>query len=275
MHLPKLFVPYIFNPMKNTVGLIILIIICVALGVTLVMRNKKATVEKAQDVETILSHSNAWQETQAKLFQKEQDVRDLEDTLKARKEDINRLTNQLTETSTTPAKTEATLKATQEEVAKRDAKINELETQNQALDKQAAELSTSITNLNNQISETQRKLTASEGDKAFLQKELQRLMAEKAELERQFNDLEVLRAQVRFLKQELSIARRIEWIRQGLFPSGEQKGAQQLMHNLAAPLSKSKTNYNLNVEVTSDGSVKVIPPLTGTNAPTPPPPAPK
>ncbi len=49
-------------------------------------------------------------------------------------------------------------------------------------------------------------------------------MAEKAELERQFNDLAVLRAQVSKLKEELSVARRLEWIRQGLFASTEQRG---------------------------------------------------
>jgi hypothetical protein len=49
------------------------------------------------------------------------------------------------------------------------------------------------------------------------------MMTEKAELERQFNDLTVLRAQVAKLKQELKVARRLEWIRQGLFASSEQK----------------------------------------------------
>ena len=57
-------------------------------------------------------------------------------------------------------------------------------------------------------------------------------MAEKAELERQFNDLAVLRAQVSKLKEELSVARRLEWIRQGLFASTEQRGAQKLMQGL-------------------------------------------
>ena len=54
-------------------------------------------------------------------------------------------------------------------------------------------------------------------------------MAEKAELEQQFNDLAVLRAQVAKLKEELNVSRRLEWIRQGLFASGEAKGAEQLM----------------------------------------------
>jgi hypothetical protein len=97
-------------------------------------------------------------------------------------------------------------------------------------------------------------------------------MAEKAELERQFNDLTVLRAQVAKLKEELSVARRLEWIRQGLFASAEQKGAQKLMQgiNPVTKPAKPTPTYDLNVEITSEGKVRVIPPLTNapaTNAP--------
>jgi chromosome segregation ATPase len=185
---------------------------------------------------------------------------------------VTRLTANLGEVSANLSKTEETLKATQQEVVKRDAKISELENQNQALDKQALELGSAITNLTSQIADTQRKLSASEGDKAFLEKELKRMMSEKSELERQFNDLAVLRAQVAKLKEEMNVARRIEWMRQGLVASADQKGAQQLMKGLNVPQTQAKAQkptYDLNVEVHSDGSVKVIPPLKDkeTNAP--------
>ena len=99
-------------------------------------------------------------------------------------------------------------------------------------------------------------------------------MSEKAELERQFNDLTVMRAQVSKLKEELSIARRLEWIRQGVFARAEQKGAQQLMQGLSAqPAKAPKTSYDLNVEVSTDGSVRVIPPSTNAAPTTNPPPA--
>ena len=148
-----------------------------------------------------------------------------------------------------------------------------METENQALDKRALELSTAITNLTAQIAETKRKLATSEGEKGFLEKELKRLMAEKAELERQFNDLTVLRAQVAKLKEELSIARRLDWIRRGLFAAPEEKGAQRLMQRPAASQTNApKPGYDLNVEVSSDGSVKVVPPLTNAPAATNPPP---
>jgi hypothetical protein len=94
-------------------------------------------------------------------------------------------------------------------------------------------------------------------------------MGEKTDLEKQFNDITVLRAQLAKLKEELSIARRIEWIRNGLFAKADQKGAQQLMQGLSAPAAQQKQpkpNYDLNVEVTADGSVRVIPPPTNSPA---------
>jgi uncharacterized protein (DUF3084 family) len=169
------------------------------------------------------------------------------------------------------AKAQSDLKERTDDLAKRDVKITELEAKNQMLDQQAVDLSTSLTNLNIQIAETQRKLTASEGDKAFLQTELKRLLAEKQELERQFNDLTVLRAQVAKVKQELTISRRLEWIREGLFASTEEKGAQRLMQGTPAPgQAKPRQSYDLNVEVGADGSLKVIPPLTNAPATNPP-----
>ena len=97
-------------------------------------------------------------------------------------------------------------------------------------------------------------------------------MAEKADLEKKFNDLAVVKAQVAKLKEELSIARRLEWLRQGLSIGTEQHGGQLLMQGTAAnPQARPSTNLDLNVEINADGSVKIIPPLTNqppvTNAP--------
>src|SRR5262249_43185537 len=127
-----------------------------------------------------------------------------------------------------------------EEIAKRDAKINDLEGRNDDLTKQMNDLNTSINNLEAQITVTQKKLADSEGDRELLLKELKRLQAEKAELERKFNDLAVLRDQVRKLRDELSIARRLEWIRRGLY--GSERGAEKLQKGLAA--AGPQTNYD-------------------------------
>src|SRR5262249_5856952 len=155
----------------------------------------------------------------------------------------------LSKTSNTLVRTESDLKASQEETTKRDAKIADLESQNQALDKRAFELSTAITNLTKQIEETKRKLAASQGEKGLLEGELKRLVAEKADLELQFNDLKILRAQVAKLKEELTVARRLDWIRRGLFAGNEEKGAARLMQaSSSRPPAAPATNYNLNVE---------------------------
>jgi len=260
--------------MKNRIVLIVLGLLCLGLGIAVVTIRNNAVDQRKSDTESIMGFSNKWVETSTKLEDQKQVNALMEKDLETRKSAMIELTNSLltvssnlADTSASLTKTEASLKSNQEELAKRDAKISELEAQNQALDKQALELSASITNLNLQIADTEKKLSASEGDKAFLQKELKRMMAEKAELERQFNDLTVLRAQVAKLKQELNIARRLEWIRQGLFASSEQKGAQRLMQGMGATPSQTKAArpaYDLNVEVGADGSVKVIPPA-GTN----------
>jgi chromosome segregation ATPase len=255
--------------MKNRLGLILLLVVCLGLIVGLVVARKNAAEQQRKDSLTIFNHSNKWVETQSKLEEQVQVTTLLEKDLETQKknftEALTSLTNNFTSVSANLEKTTATLKSTQEEVVKRDAKIAELATQNEALDKQAIDLSAAITNLTLQIVDTQRKLASAEGDKAFLEKELKRLTGEKAELERQFNDLAVLRAQVAKLKEELSIARRLEWIRQGIFANADQKGAQKLMQGISAQPKPAKPNYDLNVEVSSDGSVKVIPPAT--NAP--------
>lgn len=270
--MPKPILPPILDGvMKNRIGIVVLAVVCIGLAIGLVIIVNKSSEQKKADGEVILDYSNKWVNTSGKLDEQKQVAAMYEKDLETEKKAFEDLTNNYTkvsqnlaQTSDNLAKTEATLK---EEVARRDAKISELESQNQVLDKRALDLSDSITNLTVQIADTQRKLAASEGDKAFLEKELKRLMSEKAELERQFNDLTVLRAQVTKLKDELNIARRLEWIRQGIFAKAEQKGAQQLMQGggTFAPLVQAKATkpaYDLNVEISSDGSVKVIPPVT-------------
>jgi len=258
------------------IGVIILAVLCVGLGVTILTTRKQAAEEKQKDIETIATLSNKWVDTSGKLDEQKQVGLALEKDVEFRKQQFSELTNKFSELTNrytgvagTLVKTEDTLKATKEEVAKRDAKIAGLEQQNRDLDLRALELGGAITNLTTQISVTQGKLARSEGDRAILEKELRRLMAEKAELERQFNDLVLVRAQVAKLREELNISRRLEWIRKGLFASDEQKGSQKLMQKTLAPATaENKGQYDLNVEVNADGSVRVIPPAT--NAPAPP-----
>jgi uncharacterized protein (DUF3084 family) len=255
--------------MKNRIGLVILVLICVGLVIGLISANHEAVRQREVDSERIATFSNKWVTTSGQLDEQKQVTTMLEKDVDAQKKSADNLSNKVTEISSNLSQSETALAAAKKEIADRDSKINDLEAQNQALDKQAGTLSLSITNLTLQIAETEHKLAASEGDKAFLEKELQRLITEKADLERQFNDLTVLKAQVAKLKEELNVARRLEWIRNGLFANNEQKGAQRLMTGLNPATAQAKAarpNYDLNVEVTSDGSVRVIPPITNSPA---------
>jgi len=267
--------------MKNLIGVVILAVVCIGLVVALVVTKKTASQEKRKDTDTILFHSNQWEKTRADLEEHKQVIQSLEKDLETRKQQFGELTNKYaevatkyTETTATLAKTEQSLKNTQDEVVKRDAKIVELEAQSQSYEQKAIDLSVALTNLTTQIADTRKKLAASEGDKAFLETQLKEMIAAKADLERQFNDLSVLRAQVARLKEELSIARRLDWIRKGLFSSADQKGSQQLIQRgpgAAVPGESSTGHYDLNVEVNTDGSVRVIPALTNRPAETPAP----
>lgn len=253
--------------MNTRIGAVILVVVCVGLGIALFATKRKASEEKAKDNDTIVTFSNQLFTVNDQLAEQRNVNVQLSGDLSNRNVHINVLTNQLAETTTTLASTAETLKTAQEQIEKETAKIAELESQNQVLDQRALDLGNTITNLNMAIEEIQRKLSTAEGDKAFLEKELQRLMTEKSERERQFNDLAVLRSQVRKLKEEIAISRRLEWMRKGIL--SEQKGAELMVKQNAQPRSaqeETKTpHYNLNVEVDADGSIRLIPPLT--NAP--------
>ena len=84
------------------------------------------------------------------------------------------------------------------------------------------------------------------------------MQTEKTELERQFNDMVVLREQVKKLRDELSVARRLEWIRRGLYGATTLKGGERLQKGLIT--AGPRTNYNLDVELNRDGSIRVTPP---------------
>jgi chromosome segregation ATPase len=260
--------------MKSNVAIGLLAILGLALGIGWLMRHNQAERQYQTDQAHILQLSNDVVRTGERLQEQQGVNRQLETTLAARAVELLSVSNTLVETRSTLADTQARLSRTEADaraaaqkaaadLAQRDTKIAELEGQNDDLSKKLVDLNTALTNVEQQIKETERKLAASEGEREFLLKELKRLQAEKAELERQFNDLAVLREQVRRLKEELSVARRLEWIRQGLYGSQNQKGAERLMSGVRP--TPARTNYNVEVELRQDGTIKIAPPLT--NAP--------
>lgn len=259
--------------MKGRAALIILVLISIGLGIGLLVRHNQAARENQKAHEKIIKLSNDVVQIHGKVDDLNNVNRVLENNLDGRTRELETVSNNLISVSATLAKTEAEAKAAAEaaaaEMAKRDTQIAELQGQNDEMTKRMLDLNTSLGNLEKQIASTEKKLAASEGDRDFLLRELKRLQTEKAELEKQFNDLAVLREQVSKLKDELSIARRIDWIRRGIYGTTAQKGAEGLIKPIQPPAPPS-TNVNLNVELQQSGGVKI---QSGTNTPpTPTPP---
>jgi chromosome segregation ATPase len=249
--------------MNNRTGVLILALLALGLGVALIfvrVQSSKQTQDYATSFDT---YSNKMAVAVREL---ETVTTNLYQERAERQAALEQLSSHLTAVTNDLTRTRSELVKKTEEVAKRDTRINELAQENQTLDAQRQELSVALTNLNAQIADTRRKLSEANQDKAELGKQLSKLMADKAELERQFNDVTIVRAQLTKLKEEMAVARRIEWNRQGVYASGDQKGAQHLMQGISnsrvAPKPAPKPGYDLNVEVMSDGSLRVIPPMT-------------
>jgi chromosome segregation ATPase len=245
--------------MKTQLGVVILVVVCVGLVVALVAGRKRADNQQKKNADTILDFSNQLTTANAGLDELRQVNLMLTNDLDASRQTLTILSNQYVATSASLSNTTAALKTAQDQ-------ITDLEAQNRALDQQAAEFTNTIANLSTQIAETQMKLVESETNNTFLENELKRQVAEKAELERKFNNLSQVRTQVRKLRDDLLIARRLQWMREGTDPSQQRKGAQVLMaRGPATNRIVGPAHYDLNVEVSSDGSVQVVP--TMTNAP--------
>lgn len=257
-------------PMKAAIAIIVILILaCAGLSVVFVKRHKESVEVLKWRESEIARLSNKVDVTQSKLDEQAQVARALDRTLTVTKQDLASVSNRLVNTSSDLARTQKEKQAAEEaakaEIEKRDQQISQLTQQTNAYAIKMDELTVSIGTLGKQISETERKLTAAEGDREFLLKELKRLQIEKVELEKQFNDLKLLRTQVAKLKEELSISRRLEWIRAGLYGSSNQKGAEKLLSDAAAA---PRTNFNLNVELKQDGSATITTtPATATNKP--------
>lgn len=167
------------------------------------------------------------------------------------------------ETRTAQAET----RSAQDEIAKRDTQIATLEGRNVDLTKQMGELQTSIADLEGKINETERRLATSEGNRQELTRELKRLQEEKISLEKQLNDLAYLRDQVRKLKDELNVARRLDWIRRGIYSTQPTRKGAEVLNEMkfgtpgpaatAAPNTGPGKIPSLDVELKRSGEVNV------------------
>jgi septal ring factor EnvC (AmiA/AmiB activator) len=259
--------------MKSKVAIIILVVVALGLGVALVTEQRNHAQEKRERDEDLALHKNNLQKTTRDLEEQKQVNMTLENDLKSRGEDLNTLSNKLSKVIGDLEKSDAQAKATAEqlrtaqaEMVKKDQKIGELESERLILGKQMDQLTNSIGDLEKLIASTEKKLATTQGEKDFLVKELGRLRAEKAELERQFNDLAVMRAQVSKLKEELAIARRLEFIRLNLFGVTAKGGAEKLMAS-ERPARPGGTNYDLNVEIRPNAAARVVTPTNTASSP--------
>lgn len=247
---------------------IVLLVVSLGLGAGWFFTTRKAAEAQATATAAITGLTNQLVSTSFKLADQQKVNATLNSDLLEREKEIVGYSNRWTFVSTTLANTEAEAKAAAEaaraEIEKRDKQIQGLEGEKDALTQKMDGLTAEIGGLSTKIADTERKLATSEGDREQLQRELRRLLAEKAELERKFADLAVLRDQVRKLKEELSIAKRIDFIRRGLY-GFEKKGGQVLADGIKVPAktNSAETNAQLNVEIGTDGSSKV-------NSPPPP-----
>ncbi len=260
--------------MNAKIGITILAVVCVGFAVAVVVIKQQADARQAENVSTIADFSNQIVKANANIADLNQANLNLSSDLATNQVLSQALSNQLAETTGILASTTASLQSAQQQITNLNDHISDLEAQNQVLDQRANSLSNTIATLNTQITDTESKLASSETNNAFLDDELKEQMAQRAKLEQKFNDLKEVRAQVRKLRDDMIVARELAMLRAGIDPNKQVKGGQLLMQHApaakpAAPAA-SPPSYNLNVEVGSDGSVRVIPPLTNSPAANPP-----
>jgi len=241
------------------------------LGIALIVVNKEATDQQRAATDSIAVASNKV----VNLSKQRDDLLMVNQTLEsnlvgARSEFSNKLA--ATEASlhaaeASAAEAQAAAKAQADSnavvLAQRNQQLAELESQNQAMDREAANLRVALTNIETKIAETQGKLARSEGDRTFLLQQLKTLQAEKAEMEERFNNIADVREQLRKLKIEASLTRRIDRERRGIEETFAEKG-ETLAHKPVP--SSSENGAGAGVELRPGGSVKIQLPQA-TNAP--------
>ena len=256
--------------MNTKIGVAILAVACVGFAVALVVLKHQADAQQAANAFTIGDFSNQLVNAKINLEDLNQANLNLSNDLATNRQMSLALSNQLAETAGTLAATTVSLQGAQQQITNLNGRITDLEAQNLALDQHANSLSNTIAALDTQITLTQMKLATSQTNNAFLAMQLQQQLAEKKKLEDQFNDLAQVRAQAHKLRDDMIIARNLAWMRAGIDLTKPLKGGQLLMMRpppaASTPPAAGSPLYNLNVEIGSDGSVHVIPPLTNTPA---------
>jgi len=252
------FGPALKEPVKAKVPMIILGLACVGLLLIQHQRgveHQRALEQQRQSTEHIFNLSNSLAQASDQLAEQQKTNLVLQTNLSVRSEELKCASDDLVAVRQTLDQTQTAAKAAdqraqeaQEVLAKREERITGLETEKDDLTKRMVELNSSITELETKIADTEQKLAKSEGEREFLLAELKRLEGEKFALERKFDDLAALRAQMRKVRDEVAVARRLDWIRRGI--NGiDMKGAEKLQKGFSVPVA-SATTYSLDVDLT-------------------------
>jgi chromosome segregation ATPase len=250
--------------MKNKIALALLAAACAGLAIALFVTKNQSDEQHRADQSSIEDLTK--QVVNVRLTNSElSDINIvLNRDLATNQLQIAAMSNSLTAADTTLAESSAALSNAQEQITNLNTHIAALEQQNQDLDKRATDLNNAVIQLDSMIADTRDKLTASEKNNTYLQQQLQKQMAEKAEIEHKFNDLDSLRQQVKKIKSDMYVARRLQLMKNDT--SGKRGAELLISRETPAPAKPAVVNYGLNVEVGSDGSVKVVPPTGATNS---------
>jgi chromosome segregation ATPase len=246
----------------------ILAVVCVAFGIAMIAIKSSSDTQHDKDVSSIVDFSNQVVNADQHIDSLNQVNLSLTNDLMLSQQQATELSNDLATAAATLASTKASLQEQVDNLTNQVLTLNtqvaDLQSQNTELDQRATEMTNTIARLNDQIADTENKLAQATTNNAFLQSELEKQLAEKAAMERKFNDLDSVRAQLKKLKDELYTARRMELSH---YQNGNKKLGNLLMQRAPLAAPNNGNPFDLDVEVGSDGSVKVIPPLGGTNAP--------
>lgn len=243
----------------KTLVTVILILACAGLVIALVVTQKHIDQQRREKDAAILDFSNQVVAANDELNDLRQVNLTLTNDLNSSRDQLLVLSNQVLAISDSLSNSDTQLKAAQDQ-------ITTLQAQNQSLDQQAEQLTNTINDLNAKISAAQAQLADSEKNGVFLQNELTNETAAYAELNKKFHDLKTVRDQAKKLHNELVVARRLQWIREGTQPNSNVKEGTRLMAHSNWPTNQltPATPYNLSVEVDSSGAVHII---QDTNAP--------
>ena len=279
--------------MKPKIAIIVLVLALLALAIALFAIKQQDMDQHNGDVKTIGTISNSLEEAKGQIVELNNlnttltnDLSFTRQQLGVANEHIEQLSNSLMSVDVQLENTTALLAIARNQVTNLNVKVTDLEWHNKSLEQNAQDLTNTITQLNVQIANTEQRLAKETKNRAFLERELAKQIALRTDLEGKFNSIVEMRAQIRKLRDEKIVQDRLAAMKD---PTVGKKGAELLMlqstgqnpHTLASGAAKTPatgtnaaavkqpaaTDYNLNVEVGSDGSVKVIAPLSGTNAP--------